>query len=73
VSLPASDSDVSGELVIGVQAEEWLTVKQFAARVGMSEHGVREAIRKRTLAYHVERLTTGPKAPIRIVFPRPAA
>lgn len=53
--------------------EEWLTVKDFAKRVGMSEHGVREAIRKRRLAYRVERLTTGRKGTIRIVVPKHAA
>lgn len=51
--------------------EEWLTVKEFAARVGMSEHGVREAIRKGTLGYRIERVTTGPKGAIRIVLPTP--
>lgn len=53
--------------------EEWLTVKQFAERVGMSEHGVREAIRKRKLRYRVERITSGPKGAIRIVVPKHAA
>lgn len=53
--------------------EEWLTVKEFAERVGMREHSVREAIRKGRLRYRVERLTTGPKAAIRIVVPRVAA
>lgn len=57
----------------GANREEWLTVKQFAERVGMSEHGVREAIRNRRLAYRVERLTTGRKGTIRIVLPQHAA
>lgn len=52
--------------------EDWLTVKEFAALVGMREKSVREAIRKRRLRYRVERLTTGPKATIRIVVPRAA-
>lgn len=55
------------------KAEEWLTVKEFAQRVGMRESSVREAIRKHRLSYRVERLTTGPKAAIRIVFTRSAA
>lgn len=53
--------------------EEWLTVKQFSARVNMSESAVREAIRERRLAFRVERLTTGRKPAIRIVMPRHAA
>lgn len=50
-------------------AEEWLTVKEFAARVRMRESSVREAIRKRRLRYRVERLTTGPRGAIRIIVP----
>jgi hypothetical protein len=49
---------------------DWLTVKEFASRVGMKEHSVREAIRRGTLAYRIERLTTGPKGAIRIVIER---
>jgi hypothetical protein len=51
----------------------WLTVKEFAAKVNMPEHSVREAIRKGRLAYRVERLTNGKRGAIRIVFPRRAA
>lgn len=55
--------------------EEWLTVKEFAQRVGMREHSVREAIRKHRLSkkYRIERVTDGPKGSIRIVVPRLAA
>lgn len=53
--------------------EEWLTVKEFAQRVRISEHAVREAIRKGRLTFRVERLTNGPKGAIRIVMPRIAA
>lgn len=51
------------------EREIWLTVKEFAQRVGMRESSVREAIRKRRLAkqYRVERITDGPKGCIRIV------
>lgn len=54
--------------------EDWLTVKEFAALVGMREHSVREAIRKGRLAkkYRIERVTDGPKGSIRIVVPRAA-
>lgn len=55
--------------------EDWLSVKEFAALVGMKEHSVREAIRKRRLSkkFRVERVTDGPKGSIRIVVPRRAA
>ena len=56
-----------------VTEPEWLTVKEFARRVGMRESSVREAIRKRRLRYRVERVTSGPKGAIRIVMPRSAA
>jgi DNA-directed RNA polymerase specialized sigma24 family protein len=52
---------------------EWLSVKEFAARFGMRENSVREAIRRRRLKYRVERLTTGPKGSIRILVPHVAA
>lgn len=56
-------------------AEEWLTVKEFAARVNMHERSVREAIRKGRLAskFRVERVTEGKHQAIRIVMPRAAA
>lgn len=53
--------------------EDWLTVKEFAVKVGMTEHGVRDAIRDGRLSYRVERVTRGPKGTIRIVLPRHAA
>ena len=43
--------------------EEWLTVKEFAQRVGMHERSVRDAIRDGRLAYRVERIT-----PSEVVF-----
>jgi predicted transcriptional regulator of viral defense system len=54
--------------------EDWLTVKEFAAMVGMHEKSVREAIRKNRLnrKYRVERVTEGKRAAIRIVVPRAA-
>lgn len=67
------NEDDARALIGESEREEWLTVKEFAGRVGMRESSVREAIRKRTLAFRVERLTTGPKGAIRIVVPRHAA
>ena len=58
--------------VLETASEEWLTVKEFAQRVGMREHSVREAIRKGRLTYRVERLTTGPRSAIRIILTRAA-
>lgn len=53
--------------------DEWLTVKEFAERVGMKEGSVRDAIRDGRLSYRVERITRGPKGAIRIIVPRRAA
>lgn len=66
------EQDVGRAIALS-EVEEWLTVKQFSARVNMSESAVREAIRERRLAFRVERLTTGRKPAIRIVMPRHAA
>lgn len=73
--MPDPDLDRSADLLAQSAREDWLTVKEFAALVGMREHSVREAIRKRRLSkkYRVERVTDGPKAAIRIVVPRHAA
>lgn len=66
-----SVEDDAMEALQASRREEWLTVKEFAARVGMRESSVREAIRKRRLSkkYRVERVTDGPKGSIRIVIP----
>jgi len=63
----AEDGGVSND------REDWLSVKEFAERVGMKEKSVREAIRDGRLSYRVERITKGPKGSIRIVMPRSAA
>lgn len=70
-----NDEQRARDLIEQSKREEWLTVKEFANRVGMQEHSVREAIRKRRLnkKYRIERVTDGPKGTIRIVIPSPAA
>ena len=65
--------DEARRVIDAAKLEEWLTVKEFAVRVGMRESSVREAIRKQRLTYRVERLTTGPRGAIRIIIPRSAA
>lgn len=54
------------------KTEEWLTVKEFAAMVRMSERAVRDAIIDGRLdkKYRVERVT---RRTTRIVVPRTAA
>jgi AraC-like DNA-binding protein len=65
-------TDRAREAIAESEREEQLTVKEFAARFRMTEHGVRDAIRDRRLNFRIVRLTNGPKGAIRIVVPRTA-
>lgn len=50
--------------------EEWLTVKEFAARYNMEPRSVYEAIRKGRLNFEVRRMTTGKRGTVRIGPPK---